>query len=248
MKKLFTLFLAMAAVSFVLAQDSTLVPKKKKKDWSQINLSNRANDHFLIQLGYNGWANKLDTIQTRGLSRSFNMYFMYDFPFKSNPRFSVGLGVGVGTDNMYFKKTYIDITGRQNPKLTFNNVSDTNYFKKYKLATAYLEIPAELRFSANPEVPNKSWKIALGGKVGFLVSAATKGKTLQNKSGTTLNAYTEKEKARRYFNGTRLSVGGRISYGVFGIYGSYQINNFIKEGSDGSDIRPFQIGLSISGL
>jgi hypothetical protein len=247
MKKLFTLFLALAAVSSVIAQDSTITTKKKRKDWSQVNLSNRANDHFLLQLGYNGWSQKPDTINTKGFSRSFNMYFMYDFPFKTNPRYSVALGAGVGTDNMYFSKTIIDISGRNKNELTFKNVSDTNYFKKYKLATAYLEIPVELRFSANPENPNKSWKIALGGKVGFLVSANTKGKNLLNKSGGTINSFTQKEKARRYFNGTRLSVGGRISYGVFGIYGTYQINNFIKEGF-GPDVRPFQIGLSISGL
>lgn len=247
MKKLFTLFLALAAVSSVLAQDSTITVKKKKRDWSQVNLSNRANDHFLLQLGYNGWSGKPDTINTKGFSRSFNMYFMYDFPFKSNPRFSVALGAGIGTDNIYFKKTTIDISGRTSDKLTFKNVADTNYFKKYKLGTAYLEVPVELRFSANPENPNKSWKLALGGKVGFLVSAYTKGKNLLNKNGGTINSFTQKEKARRYFNGTRLSVGGRISYGVFGIYGTYQINNFIKEGF-GPDVRPFQIGLSISGL
>jgi hypothetical protein len=247
MKKLFTLFLALAAVSSVIAQDSTITTKKKRKDWSQVNLSNRANDHFLLQLGYNGWSQKPDTINTKGFSRSFNMYFMYDFPFRTNPRYSVALGAGIGTDNMYFSKTIIDISGRNKNELTFKNVSDTNYFKKYKLATAYLEIPVELRFSANPENPNKSWKIALGGKVGFLVSANTKGKNLLNKSGGTINSFTQKEKARRYFNGTRLSVGGRISYGVFGIYGTYQINNFIKEGF-GPDVRPFQIGLSISGL
>jgi hypothetical protein len=204
MKKLFTLFLALAAVSSVIAQDSTITTKKKRKDWSQVNLSNRANDHFLLQLGYNGWSQKPDTINTKGFSRSFNMYFMYDFPFRTNPRYSVALGAGIGTDNMYFSKTIIDISGRNKNELTFKNVSDTNYFKKYKLATAYLEIPVELRFSANPENPNKSWKIALGGKVGFLVSANTKGKNLLNKSGGTINSFTQKEKARRYFNGTRL--------------------------------------------
>ena len=55
------------------------------------------------------------------------------------------------------------------------------------------------------------------------------------------------EKSKRFFNGTRLSVTGRISKGVFGIYGSYQVNQFIKDGL-GPDIRPFQIGISISGL
>lgn len=251
MKKLLTLFIAVASVTALTAQDSTTTvtptPKKKKRDWSKISLSNRANDHFMLQLGYNGWAQMPDTINTKGIPRSLNVYFMFDFPFKSDPRFSVGIGAGVGTDNMYFDKMSVDITGRDANKLGFKDVSDTNHFKKYKLATTYAEIPVELRWVANPENSNRSWKIALGGKIGTLLSASTKGKTLQNSNGNTINAYTQKEKAKRFFNSTRMSVTARVGYGNFGLYGSYQVNNFVKDGF-GPDIRPFQIGLVLSGL
>lgn len=250
MKKILTLFIALASMTAVMAQDSTttaVTPKKKKKDWSKISLSNRPNDHFMFQLGYNGWSQIPDTINTKGLSRSFNAYFMFDLPFKSDPRFSVGIGAGVGTDNMFFDKMEIDITGRRANTLGFRNVADTNHFKKYKLATTFLEAPVELRFVSNPENTNKSWKIAIGGKIGTMMSASVKGKTLQNSSGNTINAYTLKEKSKRYFNSTRLSVTGRIGYGALGLYGSYQVNAFIKEGF-GPDVRPFQIGLTLSGL
>lgn len=252
MKKLLILFLIVASASSLTAQDSTVTTtvtpaKKKKKDWSKVSLGNRANDHFMMQLGYNGWSQKPDTLNTKGLSRSFNMYFMFDFPFKSDPRFSIGIGAGFGTDNMFFKNTEIDITGRNANKLGFKNVADTNHFKKYKLATTYAEAPVELRFVANPENSNRSWKIAIGGKIGTLLSASTKGKTLQNRNGNTINAYTQKEKAKRFFNGTRLAVTGRVGYGNLGIFGSYQINNFIKDGS-GPDVRPFQMGIVLSGL
>lgn len=245
MKKLFTLLTAMALFFSLAAQDTTA--PKKKRDWSQLNLANRPNDHFLIQLGYNGWSSMPDTINTKGLSRSFNMYFMFDFPFKTSPRWSVGLGVGFGSDNIFFDKMDIDITGRNNNTLTFKNVADTNHFKKYKINTTFLEAPVELRWAANPVSPNRSWKVALGAKVGTMLSAHTKGKNFQTKSGGTINAFTQKEKAKRFFNGTRLSVTGRVSYGVFGIYGAYQVNSFIKEGL-GPDVRPFQIGLTLSGL
>jgi hypothetical protein len=245
MKKLITLSLALALVFPLFAQDSTIA-KPKKKDWSKVNLSNRPNDHFMLQLGYNGWQGMPDTINTKGIPRSFNMYFMFDFPFKTSPRFSVGLGLGLATDNFYLNKTTVDIAGRSSSSLTFKSV-DSAYFKKYKLATTYLEIPVELRFAADPENTNKSWKVAVGGKVGTMLSAMTKGKTLLSKNGGTINNYTEKIKSKRYFNSTRLSVTGRISKGIFGIYGTYQVNNFVKDGA-GPDIRPFQIGISISGL
>lgn len=160
---------------------------------------------------------------------------------------SVALGAGVGVDNQKFSKTYIDISGQKADKLSFIDVSDTNYFKKYKLTTTYLEAPVELRFSSDPEHNLKSWKAAIGVKVGTLISATTRGKTLVNSNGGTVNAYTMKEKATRYFNKTRLSVTGRIGWGIASIYASYQVNAFIREGS-GPDIRPFQIGLTLSGL
>jgi len=250
MKKLITLSLALAFVFPLFAQDSTIA-KPQKKVWKYN--PNRANDHFMIQIGYLGWASKPDTINTKGIPRSFAMYFMFDFPFKTSPRFSVGIGAGLGTDNFYLDKTTVDITGRTNPLLTFKNASDTNYFKKYKIATTYLEIPVELRFAADPENTNKSWKVAVGGKIGTMLSAMTKGKNLLDRNGRTISTYTEKIKSKRYFNSTRLAATARISKGVFGIYGQYQINQFFKDGAAAAgsplpDIRPFQIGISISGL
>jgi len=249
MKKLFTLCVAIACASAALAQDSTVVKKKGKKDWSKINLSNRTNDHFMLQLGYYGWATKPDSASFKGVPRSFNMYFMYDFPFKSDPRFSIGAGIGIGTDNVYFNKTTVDITGTSNSQtLVFGNGLDSNYFKKYKMGFSYLEAPIELRFAKDPENTNKSLKAAIGIKVGTMLSAETKGKNLLNKAGATINSFTEKIKSKHFFNTTRLQATARISLGVFGIYGSYQVTNFIKTGLSGPEVHPFQVGLVLSGL
>lgn len=247
MKKILFAFLAVLSTGSLMAQDSTEVKvKKEKKDWSKVKLTNRSNDHFMFQIGYNGWTQVPDTINTGGLSRSFNAYFMFDLPFKTDPRFSVGAGVGVGTDNFFLEKTTVDIRGQYNNQLSFKNVADTNYFKKYKIATAYLEVPIELRFQADP-TKKSSFKAAIGGKVGTLVAASSKGKTLLNKNGGTILSGTVQEHSKRFFNGTRLQATARVGYGIFSLYGSYQINAFVKEGS-GPDIRPYQIGLTISGL
>lgn len=246
MKQLVVLLLPLLSFSAIVAQDSTAL-NKGNRDWSQLNLSNRPKDHFMIQLGYDSWTQKPDSISTTGLPRSINVYLMFDLIFKTAPRFSVGIGAGIGSDNVYFEKTIIDITGRNANRLGFENVADTNHFKKYKLNTAYLEAPVELRFTANPASPNKSWKGAIGVKVGTLLNAHTKAKNLQNKSGDVISTYIAKERSKRYFNSTRFSVTGRVGYGVLSLYASYQVNAFIKEGF-GPDIRPLQIGLTISGL
>jgi len=242
MKKIFLVLISSLTVVTICAQD---VPKPAPPKQPP-NLRSRANDHFLLQIGVTNWAKIPDSINTKGLSRSFNMYFMFDFPFKSNPKLSVGIGAGIGTDNIYFDKTYVglkDITST----LRFQDLSDTSHFKKYKLTTTILEAPIELRFSSNPATPNKSVKVALGVKAGLLLKAQTKGKTLQNKAGGTLIAYTEKQGSKRFFNSNRFAATARIGYGVWGLFGSYQLNPLFKEGF-GPDVRPYTIGISLSGL
>jgi len=238
----FSLLLALFFISanYVFAQTETdSIPQKK--DWSKAQLSGRAADHFMLQLGYNGWTGETDGINTGGLSRTFNMHFLFDFPFKSSPNFSAAIGVGVGTDNMFFKETYIDL--RKSP---LNFATDTaNSYKKYKLATTYLEVPLELRYAANPENFNKSFKAAIGLKVGTMVDAHTKARVTRDTEGN--GGYSYRVKDRRNFNATRLAATVRVGYGVFSLFGTYQINTFVREGA-GPNIRPYTIGLCISGL
>ena len=224
-----------------------LATTPQKKQWNKVDLSNRSNDHLMIQFGLDGWSGTVpDSAKPEGLSRHLNIYFMLDKPFKNNPRFSVGLGVGVGTSNIFFKGTQVDIKS-QSAKMPFTDRDSTTHFKKFKLATGYVEAPIELRFVSNPENSNKSWKGAVGVKVGQLIAAHTKGKTLQDKADKTLNSYTAKESSKKFFNSTRLAVTGRIGYGVISLYGAYQITALLKDGA-GPIIRPYSIGLTISGL
>jgi hypothetical protein len=249
MKKLFLLVSITGYSVIAFSQtDSLLIPKpvKVKKDWSKVSLGNRSNDHLMVQLGYDGWAGKPDSIKTKGFAHSINVYVMLDFPFKTDPRFSVGLGAGVSGSSTYFNKTVVEVAGA-GTKLNFRNVTDTNYFKKFKLSTVYAEIPVELRFTPDPEHNSKSWKFVVGAKIGTMINAHTKGKTLLSRSGSTVNAYTRKENSKRFFNSTRLAGTARIGYGVFSLFGVYQINNFLKDGA-GPIIHPYTIGIGISGL
>lgn len=247
MKKVALLFLSFFVLLQAWSQDSLKTTKKTKKDWSKVTVAYRPKDHLLMQIGYNMWTNTPDTIQSKGVPLSYNFYLMFDFPFKTDPRFSVAIGAGAGFDNKGFEKTYIDISGKENNRLTFTDVSDTNHFKKYKIVHSFLEAPLELRFFSNPEQNLRSWKGAVGLKVGTLLGAGTRGKELQNKNGGTVNDYVLKERAKRFFNSTRFAVTGRFGYGIVSVYASYQVNAFMKEGL-GPSVRPLQIGLTISGL
>ena len=217
-------------------------PVSNKKDWSKVDLSKRASDHLLVQFGYAGWAKTPDSINVNGFSRQFNIYFLFDFPFKTNPKISVALGAGVGTDNIFFQNTTIDLINRIEVK--FNRDSITQY-KRYKLATGYAEIPLELRYSSNPENMNKGFKFALGAKVGLNYDGRTKAKVDLDANG--LGGYTYKVKSKEFFNGTRIVGTMRVGYGNFTAFGTYNLTALFKEGK-GPDIRPWSIGLTLSGL
>lgn len=242
MKKVSLFALALLIVTGLYAQQSPAAPKKKEK----IDLSGRANDHLLIQLGYAGWGGQPDTISSAGFSKNFNIYLMLDFPFKSNPKMSVAIGPGFSSEHMKFSKTFIDIKGTT-AKLRFIDQSDTNHYKRNTLATTYFELPVELRFSSDPLHSGRGWKLALGARVGTMLNAHTRYKELQNSNGALINAYTLKESSKRYFNTTRFSVTGRIGWGHLTAYGSYQVTTLFKTGV-AAEVHPYAIGLTLSGL
>jgi len=212
------------------------------------NLADRAADHLMFQISSDHWTGAPDSIESHisSLSRGGNIYIMLDKPFKGNQKMSVALGIGVGTSNMFFKKMLVQIEST-NPLLPFRSVDTTSYFKKYKLATAFFEIPLELRFTSNPEKPNKSIKAAIGVKGGLLLNAHTKGKIFKNSAGSVINNYTQKLTTKSYFNTSRLTATARVGYGLFSIFGAYNFTSLFKDGV-APDMKLFQVGLTISGL
>lgn len=236
MKKILLLLFITASGNMLLAQSTT----SKKNPHS--------GDHFMLQISSDHWLGAPDSISSRrkGLSRGFNAYIMLDKAFKKSPKYSLGLGLGISNSNIYFDKYSIEIKG-SGDKLLFKDLEKTERFKKYKLATTFVELPLELRFNSNPENPNKSFKFAIGGKIGLLVNAHTKGKNLQDNTGRTLNEYTEKISSRRFFNTNRISATARAGFGNFSLFGSYALTGIFKE-NVAANMYLLQVGLTISGL
>lgn len=245
MKKIVFAVLCSFFVTMAFAQDSISHSAANAK---RPDLQKHAADHFMIQLSSDHWAGMPDNISShqKGFSKGFNAYFMFNKPFKSSPHLSLGIGAGISTSNISFKKMDIDLKAAPG-LLPFTALDSANHFKKYKLATSYLEVPLEFRYTAKPDQPNKSLKAAMGLKLGTLVNAHTKGKNLVNKDNQTLNGYTEKENSKRFINGTHFMATARIGYGIFSLFGAYQLNNILKDGM-GPQMKLYQIGLTLSGL
>ncbi|GBL35793.1 hypothetical protein EMGBS15_13880 [Filimonas sp.] len=135
-------------------------------------------DYVMLQFGYDNWTNLPDSIKVSGLGRAFNAYLCYDFPImKSN--FSFAAGAGIGSSSIYLKDQQIVLTDTSS---SISFIPETQPYKKYKLATSYIEAPFEIRYFSNKDNRNKGVKVAIGLKVGTLLSSHTKGKrTFNNK-------------------------------------------------------------------
>ena len=261
MKKYLLLFLGITGALLIQAQSLNSKTKKTKKeptviskpiklekDWSKIDLSTRPADHFMLQYGADIWTGRPDSVRTNGFSRHFNFYFMFDKPFKTNPHYSLGIGIGLGSSNMFFNGSYVNLKSTSTT-LPFSVLDSTDNFKKFKLTSMTAEIPVEIRYFSDPENPGKSWKAAAGIKVGTLLKAYTKGKNYVNKSGVSYygSTYVQKESDRRFMNGTVLELTGRLGYGIYSINGGYNIIGVLKDGT-GPVMNKISIGLTISGL
>ena len=253
MKKIAFIIVCCLFVSIGFAQDtsvvistSSVVPAAPRVN--PIKGPKRAADHFMFQVSSDHWAGMPDSISShqKGFSRGFNAYVMLDKQFKNAPKYSLGIGVGVSSSNISFKNMNVDLKSNAT-LLPFTAVDSTNHFKKYKVSTSYLEVPLEFRYMAKPSEPNKSLKAAIGFKAGYLVNAHTKGKTLVDKNNNTVNSYIEKENSKKFINSTRFMGTARIGYGIISVFGTYQLNGLLKEGT-GADMKLFQVGLTISGL
>lgn len=199
-----------------------------------------AQDHLMLQFTYENWTNVPDSIKVGGLSRGFNGYLCYDFPIQ-NSNFSFAAGIGVGTSNIFIQNQELILTDT-GADAGVRFVPESRDFKKYKLTTAYLEAPFEIRFFGNKLNRNKGFKAALGFRVGTLVGAHTKSK--YSIGGSKVN---EKFNTRRFMETWRFAGTVRVGYGNFSLFGSYNLGPLFKENS-GPQVTPYSVGICISGL
>ncbi len=205
-----------------------------------MNSVSRSRDFLVVTLTYDGWASRPDSVST-GLNRGFSVAFMYDFPMKKT-NLSLAAGLGISTSGIFLKDHVLnmDETGNPAPKFTEDQTPS-----KYKIATTYLEVPLELRWRSVPENANKGFKAAIGLKLGTLMNAHSKER---NSIDGVRN--TEKIANKRFFNSWRYAATARVGMGNFALFGSYSLNALFKDtgGNNLVDIRPYSIGIALSGL
>ena len=238
---------APAVATPVMPETDAQKAADKRKQFANVDLSHRGADHFMIQFGGMGLAGATGEYTTHGFSREFNFSFMLDKPFKTDPHYSLGFGLGYSSSNLFFNGKYVDIKSTSSTLNVTTNITGSSYgFNKFKVVLNYVEVPLELRYSANMESPNKGFRIALGLKGGFLLSAHSKGKNEITSDGSTVygKGYIEKEYSKRFFRNTRAVGTLRVGYGLFSLFGTYQLTPLLNSGA-GPTLNPYSIGLAM---
>ena len=190
---------------------------------------------FALEFGYNQDLSGPKEFDLDFLgSRSANLYYQYEFRiFKSKFSFVPGIGLSLERFKFNGEATLDYVDGDFNSIAMIPQV-DTNIpgVKKSMLITNYVDIPLELRFSTNPEDPARSFKISVGGRIGYLYDSFTKIKYKEN-------GELKKLKNKDNYNLTQFRYGlsGRIGIGNFSLFGYYNVSPLFEEGKGLSDIN-----------
>jgi hypothetical protein len=107
----------------------------------------------------------------------------------------------------------------------------------------FIDIPVELRFSTNPDDPARSFKIGVGGRVGYLINAHTKIRYREDGD-------IKKLKNHQDFNLTRLRYSAfvKMYFGNFSLFAVYNLNPMFKsdKGPNQTKAQSYTIGISLA--
>lgn len=250
MRKIGISLVLLVSVLASFGQDSTLSrisPAVKQK-------IAKAKDRLVIDLCMmnaivkkDGGVRVPDNFKLSGFNRGINVYFMYDVVLdkkKKNPHFSIAPGIGVGSENYYFKK--FGMSWHNDSLTRFYPLGDSISSKNSKLNMTYIDIPLEFRFRSTPNKKTGwSFKFAAGFKFGFLVGSKWKykGESLNN-SGENV---VFKDLKVANMNKLRYGVYLRGGFGMFNLFAYYSISNTFVA-NKGPKMNPIVFGLSINGL
>jgi hypothetical protein len=213
--------------------------EKSKETKSIVQKPSR--DFVMLQLTYNGWANKPDSINLQGFNRGINAYLCYDFPIgKSN--FSFAAGIGISASNYYFKSQ--QVVANDTGSAAVVRFDDTTGFKRSKMSVAYVQAPFELRFFGNKLNRNMGFKAAIGLQVGTLMGARYKNN--YTIAGTAVKA-NDKTSTKRFLSPWNFAATARIGWGNFSLFGSYNLTPLYKE-FQGPQMTPYSFGICLTGL
>lgn len=232
MKKLLLLILTIGTIFSIQAQD-----QERKK--TPIGGRPDIKGDLFLEVGLNVLNNRPSDLNTRIMrSRTFNIYYQAPINmFGDNSGFTFNPGLGLGIDKLTFTN------GRNifnNPQVGPNSSRLADVTTVYganidlqanNFTLSYFDVPLEFRYHFNKRNYDKSFKIAIGAKVGYALKAQTKIRF------TDANDLNRQVKDRQSFgvNPFRYGVYTRLGSPGFNVWAHYALNTLFQK-----DLGPFQ--------
>lgn len=196
-----------------------------------------------LQIGptWSNWHNYNDAkIDMRPASNiGIDVAFTQRFGFGAKETFGLNVGLGISNVNLHtnFRTWEFDEDGNV---LGNHILLDPDKYLKNKLALTYLEVPLELSLLGRRGDSTESktgFKFALGWRTGFCIDAHNKFKT---------EDAIDKRKDFDNINRLRYGPTVRIGYGMFSIYGRYDLSSTFKA-TNVPNYNLYTLGIIFSG-
>lgn len=238
MIKKLSLFLGFTIISLsALAQTEGTAEKSSKRGRPDIPGT------FSVEFGFNQTINKPDSLFEPSFwgSRTVNIYYQGDYRIGQS-KFSFHPGIGFGMERYQFKNEYTIAykTGSDEVEMVPSPFDNT---KKSMLVMNYLDIPMDLKFTLNPDDPNRSFNISIGGRFGVLTESHLKLKYREDGETKKL-----KDKQNYNLNPLRYGISMKVGIGNFKLFGYYDLSpKFEKDlGPQKTDMTNIVFGISVS--
>ncbi len=215
MRKFFILFAAIAFASMTKAQDTGF----QDKFTTGIDIFN---DFVMDQP---------DGVEFKGFNPGANVYGMYSYTIPKS-KLSLAIGLGLGMHNLHSDAALQDTSGIS----FFTPYADGVDYKINKLQLTYLDIPAEIRFKSE-----KGFRIAIGIKAGYLLSAHTKYKGENPDGGRSIKI---KEGKLPNLEKWRFGPTMQIGYKWINLMGFYSLSTVFDEAA-GPSLFPVSVGIAL---
>jgi hypothetical protein len=227
------LFSSFFFIGSVLAQD-VAAPTSDSLD--DENNRKPHQDMLFIDLTWDRLFGLPEGVEQQWFGRGVSTGLLYDHPFREDGRISGAVGLAFTSHNYYMNAlaTRYDSAGTNYAEFTVTN--DT-IFNRGKISINYLDVPFELRFRSKEDAKGNRWKMAIGGRVGYLVNVHEK---IINKQNIKIKTYDYPHVTQ-----WRYGVSARVGYGAFMISAFYSLSPFFESSNSLSDQHSFSVGLSL---
>ncbi|HAW18885.1 MAG TPA: hypothetical protein DCX14_01775 [Flavobacteriales bacterium] len=230
MKQILSLLTLILLVGNLIGQtDSTKV--KSLKDYGK----KPHLDMLLVDLNWDRLIGLDNAVSQKWYGRGLAVSLMYDYPLTQDARVSFAIGGGFATHSYYTDALVKKVNGTD--VAAFQRQPST-VKEKGKISLNYVDVPLEFRFRTLEDSREHRWKLAVGGRVGYLINAHE----------TTIDGQGFKSKLYHYPHVSKFRFGPsvRFGYGAIMLTGFYSVSTFFQTGKGLNDINAFSLGLTIS--